>query len=562
MDVNEERLQIVKLIQKIFRNIINNSEIDTYRSIHLKAIKKKLKNHISYNLFVNVMLNAGFNLSHNGSRLIFHKYKLNELKMDYKLLISNNVLPSYWFTDNDRKLHQLLNMRFSTDISSMGLKICDGKIDNAIQYILTQNTQQQNYCSINCCQYLYDLHNILTQCSNNSNNEANSFFMVSVLNHFHHILFSHHSDSDFKFIYDKFGACNMFHCEFMRRNYRARDNECKLENNVYSTLFQQIIDKIHCYIMHSYDLGHRVTPVTGQQSHKISRQRANISDCNKYNQLARYNFGQAFYYWEYYENNTHPDLLNKGYTYNDWYIPAKYTSLKEELTNNPICNLDISAWGNEYDKVCLHIKTQYCKENYIAKASADYRRPVHNTKYYGIPDDTPITEQHLIAIIVYCGYTDLSYRFSETFRKITSKESIKKGTNVAKSDVAIVAMWERLAESDISLKMRHSNFHHMAKCLIEATNLFSSKAIDGNIKVFYHGINKEMMLDSIGQYMYQPFSTTHQQCVAAHFSNHTGLILEIKCPEVVRYFNCWWISDFASESELLFIHSSKRLLFT
>eukprot|EP01084_Bolivina_argentea_P284264 487135_1 len=499
MNVSDERLQILEFVKRICFNIITNPGDEKYRSIHLKAIKKKFTKNVSYNLLVNLMLNAGFYQTQNGSRLIFNKYKLNDL---------------IWFTDNDTKLHMLLNMGFQEDMSWMALRRCHGNVDNAIQHILAQNIQQQNNCSINYCQSSHRLHTILTKFSKMSNNKANSFFIVSILNDFHHILFSHHSDADFKCIYDKFDCCNMLKCEFRRRNYRVRDNECKLETDTHTTLFQQIIDKIHCYVMHSYDLGHRLIPsINSHPSRricKLSRKCTNTPDCNKYNQLTRYNFGQPFYYWKHYETNTYPDLMNKGYTYSDWYIQPKYKSLKEEITNNCICTLNVSTWQNEYDKVCLHIQTDFCKKNYIAKPSSGYQRPVHNTKYYGIRDGTPITKQHLTSVMIYCCYTNLSYKFSETFRKISSNKSKKKYSNILKSSVAIITQWENLAkdelsiESDTSLKERHSNFHHMAKYLIEATNLFSSTAVDGNIKVFYHGINQEMMFDSIGQYMYQP----------------------------------------------------------
>ena len=37
---------------------------------------------------INVLLNTGFKINNNGDRIIFNNNKLNELKINYKLLIS------------------------------------------------------------------------------------------------------------------------------------------------------------------------------------------------------------------------------------------------------------------------------------------------------------------------------------------------------------------------------------------------------------------------------------------------------------------------------------------
>ena len=103
------------------------------------------------------------------------------------------------------------------------------------------------------------------------------------------------------------------------------------------------------------------------------------------------------------------------------------------------------------------------------------------------------------------------------------------------------------------IKKRHSNFHHFAKNIKEAVEVFGTQYMDGNIKRMYHGIDKEMIFDGMKPYIHTVLSTTYSQSVAIQFTNNTGLLLEIIPNPILKYFDCCWLSKYSNEGELLFI---------
>ena len=68
--------------------------------------------------------------------------------------------------------------------------------------------------------------------------------------------------------------------------------------------------------------------------------------------------------------------------------------------------------------------------------------------HYGIKKDTPLKQENLMAIILYCDFNDLSTKFSATFRAIYPYEGIA------------------------SIKARNSQFWHLSKILRETVQCF------------------------------------------------------------------------------------------
>eukprot|EP01084_Bolivina_argentea_P092312 166093_1 len=158
----------------------------------------------------------------------------------------------------------------------------------------------------------------------------------------------------------------------------------------YSTKIQ-ILDKIHCYFQHCYDLGNRLSSMEkcsvsnfGNQCdqlpeqylvnekfkliHKIlsSKRRKHFSImaklneriCKKYNFAfdtprnstnKLYHFGMEFTY----------SMTYYGYKAN---VSPTYSSLKEELTANKISSIGVAQYYIEYNKALVHLNSDYCKK--------------------------------------------------------------------------------------------------------------------------------------------------------------------------------------------------------
>eukprot|EP01083_Nonionella_stella_P067564 178774_1 len=84
---------------------------------------------------------------------------------------------------------------------------------------------------------------------------------VHTLNNFHHLLFDHHAQ--FEDIYDALInemsiGCSLQKCQVIRRHYRDRltDNDCG-SDEVMESMELSLLDKIHCYYLHSFDIGYK-----------------------------------------------------------------------------------------------------------------------------------------------------------------------------------------------------------------------------------------------------------------------------------------------------------------
>eukprot|EP01084_Bolivina_argentea_P297179 511926_1 len=427
-------------------------------------------------------------------------------------------------------------------------------LDNEEMKCIQTTLPSNNNCEyhVSECQIVSKLISFLKKYVDSKNE-----YSTEELDCFHHVLFNHNTDNDFENMYQQIGHCDEKKCDAISRyNQRGTQNDS---------------DKIHCHFMHSY----RSTGKYSQQkqisktiklpnpaTNKFKRLSVSCSKNNLENIVyGRYNFGQRFYYWPFFKNCKLRDCVpNHGHKCGDFYVGPKFSNFKEELFIN---NVAIEQFNNEYSKAQRHIHTCHCKkivahddtlkndskQNFqkspISKKTTsqglhwkivDNLPPQFDTQKYGISPGTPITLNHLIAIILYCSYDMLSYKFSESFRKLKKNES------------------------NDELKKRHKNFHFFAKYVVEAVNVYGTEQYKQNITAFYHGIDTEMIFNDIRCFMYQPFSTTSSWEVAVNFSNNSsnnsGMILDVSCSMFKeRYFDCAWLSDYPSESEKLFIRN-------
>eukprot|EP01084_Bolivina_argentea_P016879 31533_1 len=128
-------------------------------------------------------------------------------------------------------------------------------------------------CDLLYCKHFKDFMNA-TQQNQNDNNDID---IQKTLIAFHHLLQNH--EHQFELIYDKIveqvlggtNTCDLRQCLMLRRNHRDRfqlqKNDQELRKlyqvcdnpDVKDIVTQQILDKIHCHFLHSFDIGYKLS---------------------------------------------------------------------------------------------------------------------------------------------------------------------------------------------------------------------------------------------------------------------------------------------------------------
>eukprot|EP01084_Bolivina_argentea_P179014 309360_1 len=154
---------------------------------------------------------------------------------------------------------------------------------NSSYLLYSSMVRQQNKCSISQCGCLQNIIHIL------NNYHKWIYFTVrlqghphkhlynqiyeqhytntNLLNDFNHLLFQHHNE--FEDIHNIMleqcsysRICDLSECLMLRRNYRNRlffDRQTYFYQDDTDVIQQQLIDRIHSYFFHSYDIGHKLT---------------------------------------------------------------------------------------------------------------------------------------------------------------------------------------------------------------------------------------------------------------------------------------------------------------
>eukprot|EP01084_Bolivina_argentea_P105210 188343_1 len=370
-----------------------------------------------------------------------------------------------------------------------------------------------------------------------------------LLNDFLYLLNNYNNDDQFECIYNTLCCvCNIKNCKIFRRNYRNRNNDKFIRTiypiyGTYDTVKVQILDKIHCFYSHTFDIGFRLSQKDRLLLHRMNiesnelnpntfsvnvksgaaiaqilghknaeYQLLNIhylsADMNKkYNQLCHdqsnkmYHFGSQFEYIQKNKNDFH--RLNryktKSYQDREWdttsffdplsptknwgetvtNVHSKYSTFKEEMTTNCIATLCMDQFNNEYTKADIHFCTEYHRETFTNRNWS-----IH----------------HILSLMIYCNYTSLQYEFSKTYR---TNERIYSAIGNA-------------------YRHQHDNFYHLGMYLKEAVHRFGTKINCGDVTSFYHGISEQLILP---QYIHKycvinsPLSTSSSRVVATNFTN-------------------------------------------
>eukprot|EP01084_Bolivina_argentea_P194681 334063_1 len=383
--------------------------------------------------------------------------------------------------------------------------------------------------------------------------------VLHTLDDYLHLIHNHDNDDEFVFIFKTLGNCTVTNCSGIRGNYRNRDKYGKTKQKTNWSL--EILDKIHCYFVHSYQIGYRLTMneknniygdidekstdtnfvnnnmlklknILSQKRETLKsitasqtlQQRAN-NKCEQVNAVNHkvFHFGHSF---EYGYKNENKNVRNL----NDVKVSEKYKSLKEELINNKMATVNIDQFNNEYQKAMIHFNSVFCK---AALPTFIERDKVRHTETIWI-----LSIEYILSLMIYCNYTNLQYEFSKTYRTIDKYNS------------------------------EHHEYYHLGKNLKIIVQKFGTQIVDGNIKRFYHGISEILQFQNTMDAhnairIFCPLSTTSSFEVATLFATRdNGMIFEFtgasKYHYQTKYFSVAWLSDFPGEKEYFFIQNGRK----
>eukprot|EP01084_Bolivina_argentea_P209758 357221_1 len=604
------RKKDVKLIQKIFTRIIDNPTDEKYRKLNVEKLSQKLHN---YDLWLRLLVGVGFRTSTDGNLLVFDIEYINYLK------ICHQIIMQYDIDSVPEKQHGVENNPFQTtydlQIASLFLFNNRGRVPEAMICLcgksfqtvknpqtlydgrgaccnICRNFGSRNQCYYHCADYKNAKHHngfdICDNCTKillcNGSVKTCVFFdrlitvMVkyigqedehmdidSVCNDYLHILEKHNDYTSHNIMYEliisKLGECKMCTCPCLSSLYDVHVYQNADQQNISAK--QKILNIIHCYFYHYFDIGLRLTDTDfdslfdytnhdidaiALKMHSLLTNKRNVNQItlnrtrsmNRYNQLVMeqknnddfkhqdhaangkvFHFGFQFAY-------------EKGrYTNGKIEVNPKYSSLKQELIQNQIARLNVQQYNEEFKKASVRLHSQFCKKH--------YSQPVNNNSinklaiYFGI--------DHILSLMVYCNYDNLQYQFSKTYRENDGQD--------------------------------HEQFYHLGKNITCAVTRFgqSMKSDDGIS--FYHGLNEILHIKHLnsphdtqsgtaGTTIHCPISTSSSFEVAAHFTaDQKGMVIEFGCAEMHLFgsksFDCAWLSNFPNEKEHLFINSTLQI---
>ncbi len=220
---------------------------------------------------------------------------------------------------------------------------------------------------------------------------------------------------------------------------------------------------------------------------------------------------------------------HSGHDVSDLYVVRKYGSFKSEIANYKFIDFKQQYLNEVVVKAMAYINTEI-----VRKMTAQSKM----CPDYDIPENTALSLDNLISVILYTDYSDLCSDFSGTFRKKEPFETLK------------------------SIKRRNSSYYWMSRTLRETVEIYGRCSYGHTVNgkrvylkgSFYCGMSVVLDMPSFNLRLCSPTSTSMQIEVAIKFSGDCGCILQLNNPEVaqcgyLRGFNCSFISKYKEEDE-------------
>ena len=236
---------------------------------------------------------------------------------------------------------------------------------------------------------------------------------------------------------------------------------------------------------------------------------------------------------------------------NEHYVDRKFENFKEEISNYEYINI------KQFNQALVKAN-QYMHTVLVKSLQAIYK----DENQYKIARGTAIPKNHLISVIPYTDYSDLSADFTATFRRHGPFDSL----SAAKNRNERYWWWSKTLLETVQVygKAYHENFHprdHWA----EIFRTDGSNKDIGDVKwangiptykdhkgPFYSGMAKVLDMPQFNIQLFSPTSTSVDIEVAMKFCGESGIIIEVdnsKVGQRTRLFDVSWISRFPEENE-------------
>eukprot|EP01083_Nonionella_stella_P101748 288722_1 len=262
-----------------------------------------------------------------------------------------------------------------------------------------------------------------------------------------------------------------------------------------------------------------------------------------------FSIGFRFYYWPFYKGRKQVPVEEQykgnvddhgGYDVSDLFVEQKYSSFKEEIAHYGHLNMvqyhkKVTVKANSYKDTDIVKQTKRfeSKDYYISKL------------HYDIAVGSILGYEHLVSLILYTDFSQLSADFSRSFRKTSAFEPLS------------------------LVKRRNRKYWWLSKLLREAVECFGrcKDQRDTNAGLagpFYCGTSRVMVIPQFNIRLYSPTSTSKQIEIALKFSGAKGMVLQLNNVsggdrDILRAFDCSWISRYPEEDERLFCGGFHRI---
>eukprot|EP01084_Bolivina_argentea_P003814 7194_1 len=100
-----------------------------------------------------------------------------------------------------------------------------------------------------------------------------------LLDDFLYLLSMHYKDDEFETIANELGPCDINNCTIFTRHFRDR-NKIKF-HSVSNHMATKVLDKIHCYYQHCYDIGNKLSSKDLQTIELCETKEINIDDLDE-----------------------------------------------------------------------------------------------------------------------------------------------------------------------------------------------------------------------------------------------------------------------------------------
>lgn len=224
--------------------------------------------------------------------------------------------------------------------------------------------------------------------------------LIVLVDIFEHVSTVHRDQSTFRHFTEGIGHCDDgAACDSLRRHsrrtvmtqsraQRANDTKNAVEEHTLSFL-----DKWHSFLFHSKSEITLSTP--DSMDERMIGKMNSISQSRETSKYVDYRFGVWI-----------------DYTVNSPF----FKSMRDEMTGNEICKMTQNQWQSTLMKAVTHLDSGKIKaKRYTAKQTEPKYGVTQIGQVMGI--------ENVMAILIYCNFTDLQRHFTETFWRISNVET-------------------------------------------------------------------------------------------------------------------------------------------